>query len=73
MNTLFSILLATGAFLLLAIYGAGIFPWTVIVATVALCLAARRRRKTTDYRPQTADLLGSTALRPWLRAVGTFA
>ena len=55
MNTLFSILLATGAFLLLAIYGAGIFPWTVIVATVALCLAARRRRKTTDYRPQTAD------------------
>jgi hypothetical protein len=38
MKTWFASLLPAAAFLLLAVYGAGIFPWTVIVATVALCL-----------------------------------
>ncbi len=42
MNTLLPILLPVAAFLLLAVYGAGIFPWTVTAATVALCLAALR-------------------------------
>ncbi len=71
MKTLLSILLPAAAFLLLAGYGAGIFPWTVIAATVALCLAALRPwrevkskvesrksklcQETEDRRQKTAD------------------
>jgi len=58
MNTKLPILLPASAFLLLAVYGAGIFPWTVTAATVAICLALRPWRvfkKTVDCRLLTAD------------------
>ncbi len=77
MNTLLPILLPAAAYLLLAVYGAGIFPWTVTAATVALCLAALRPwrgvkskvesrksklcQETEDRRLQTADCRLQTA------------
>jgi O-antigen ligase len=55
------------AFLLLAAYGSGIFPWTVIVATVLLCLAGLPwripKQKTTGKGSQTVDDRLQTAER----------
>ena len=56
-----SILIAAGAFLLLAVYGAGIFPWTVIAATVALCLAQQPWRGQRPVSPAEAAERGTQA------------